>query len=155
MTDFVEFRNTSDVLSRWLKRSRESQLSHHLMCERLEARHTLLGFSVISITSIVGATTIATDISKCWQIILGLLTLLATILTALQTFLKLEDRANRHRIAAAGYAQVRRNLELANTLSAEEMENRVKDAELALNSLAHESPSVSKSIYDKAMKRGN
>ena len=125
------------------------------MCERLEARHTLLGFSVISITSIVGATTIATDISKCWQIILGLLTLLATILTALQTFLKLEDRANRHRIAAAGYAQVRRNLELANTLSAEEMENRVKDAELALNSLAHESPSVSKSIYDKAMKRGN
>lgn len=153
MSHTSEFKTIDDVLQRWLKRARESQLSHHLMTESLENQHTWLGILIIIATAVAGATTLATEITENSKLALGLLTLLATILTALQTFLKVEQRASRHRIAAAGYGQVRRKLELAASLTAEQAEARIKEAEVALNELAQESPSVSKRSYDKAMKR--
>lgn len=153
MSHTPDFKTTDDVLQRWLKRARESQLSHHLMTESLESRHTWLGVIVVGITAVAGTTTIAAELEQSSKLALGLLTLSAAVLTSLQTFLKLDERANRHRSAGAGYGQVRRKLELASTLPVEQSEARIKEAEIALNKLAQESPSVSKHIYDKALKR--
>lgn len=155
MSHTSDFKTIDDVLQRWLKRARESQLSHHLMTENLESWHTWLGVIVVVATAFAGATTIAAEISGNSKLALGLLTLSATVLTALQTFLKLEERANRHRVAAAGYGQVRRQLELASSLTAEQTEARIKESEAALNKLAQESPSVSKRTYNKALKRSS
>ncbi|WP_110741898.1 MULTISPECIES: SLATT domain-containing protein [unclassified Pseudomonas] len=153
MSSELEFRSSADVLQRWLKRSRESQLSHQLMAERLSSVHRWLGMLTIAITAGAGATTLLATLGDVSKVVIGLLTLLAAILSSLQTFLKLEDRTNLHRISGAGYGQVRRKLELAMTLENSEKEIRLKEAEAELNKLATESPSVSKRIFDAAMKR--
>lgn len=153
MSSEQEFQSSADVLQRWFKRSRESQLSHQLMAENLSATHGTLGVLTISITAIAGATTLLATLGEVSKVLLGLLTLVAAILASLQTFLKLEDRANQHRIAGARYGHVRRKLELAMVLEASEKESRLKEAENELNSLASESPSVSKRVLDAALKR--
>lgn len=153
MSSELEFRSSADVLQRWLKRSRESQLSHQLMAERLSSVHRWLGMLTIAITAGAGATTLLATLGDVSKVVIGLLTLLAAILSSLQTFLKLEDRTNLHRISGAGYGQVRRKLELAMTLENPEKEIRLKETEAELNKLATESPSVSKRIFDAAMKR--
>ncbi|WP_163000025.1 SLATT domain-containing protein [Pseudomonas viridiflava] len=153
MSSELEFRSSAEVLQRWLKRSRESQLSHQLMAERLSSVHRWLGVLTIGITAIVGATTLLATLGDVSKVLLALLTLLAAILSSLQTFLKLEDRTNLHRISGAGYGQVRRKLELAVALESSEKEIRLKEAESELNKLATESPSVSKRVYDAALKR--
>ncbi|ATP48081.1 hypothetical protein CR512_01400 [Pseudomonas putida] len=107
----------------------------------------------IAITAGAGATTLLATLGDVSKIVIGLLTLLAAILSSLQTFLKLEDRTNLHRISGAGYGQVRRKLELSMALENSEKEIRLKEAETELNKLATESPSVSKRIFDAAMKR--
>lgn len=155
MNNIVTFSTPADLLQRWVKRARESQLSHHLMAERLESQHKWFGILVIIITSTAGATAILSELKGDTKVWLGLITLLATILTALQTFLKLEEKANRHKVAAAGYGDVRRLLELASVLPASIMDARLKQAETTYAKLAIESPSVSKGIYDKAMKRSS
>ncbi|HBO2000443.1 SLATT domain-containing protein [Pseudomonas aeruginosa] len=153
MTQPLTLKSSSDVLQRWLKRSRESQLSHHLMAETLQGHHTKLGIAVIAVTAFSGATTIVAELGGTAKLCLGLLTLFAAILTSLQTFLKFEERANHHRLAGAGYGQVRRKLELANTMPYEQAETRLKEAEVELNKLAQESPSVSERVFKKALSR--
>lgn len=153
MSPELEFRSSAEVLQRWLKRSRESQLSHQLMAEQLSSVHSWLGVLTIGITTIAGATTLLATLGEVSKVVLALFTLLAAILSSLQTFLKLEDRTSLHRLAGAGYGNVRRKLELAMTLESPEKEARLKEAESELNKLATESPSVSKRVYDAALKR--
>lgn len=153
MNSEPQFQSRVEVLQRWLKRSRESQLSHHLMAERLGLAHQTLGLLTITITAIAGATTLLATLGDVSKVVLGLFTLLAAILSSLQTFLKLDDRMNLHRSAGAGYGHVRRKLELAMTLDGTAQEERLKEAETSLNKLATESPSVSKKVFDAALKR--
>jgi hypothetical protein len=153
MSTELEFHSSDEVLKRWLKRARESQLSHQLMAERLSLVHRGLGVLTIGITAIAGATTLLATLGDISKVLLALFTLLAAVLSSLQTFLKLEDRTNLHRIAGASYGHVRRKLELAMVLEISEKEIRLKEAESELNKLATESPSVSKRVYDSALKR--
>lgn len=139
-----EFRSSADVLQRWLKRARESQLSHQLMAENLQSIHRWLGMLTIGITAIAGATTLLATLGDVSKVLLALFTLIAAILSSLHTFLKLEDRINLHRVSGAGYSHVRRKLELASALDAGEQASRLKEAESELNRLASESPNVSK-----------
>lgn len=153
MTQPPDLTNKADVLSRWLKRSRESQLSHHLMAEKLSGRHTLLGGVIVVVTVLSGATTIAADLGPSGKTALGLFTLFAALLTSLQTFLKFEEAANQHRLAGAEYGKVRRKLELAKTLPEDQCDTRLKEAEVDLNKLAQESPTVSQRIFKEALER--
>lgn len=153
MTTHTNPTSKKELLDRWLKRARESQLSHHLMAEKLDSQHKWLGILVIVITSISGATSILAELKDDDKLILGLVTLSVTILTALQTFLKLEEKANRHRVAAAGFGDVRRTLELASVSGDEATDLSLTRVEIAMGNLAKESPSVPKSDYDKALKR--
>ncbi|MFK3973535.1 SLATT domain-containing protein [Pseudomonas sp. NPDC087358] len=153
MTTHTNPTSKKELLDRWLKRVRESQLSHHLMAEKLDSQHKWLGILVIVITSISGATSILAELKDNDKLILGLVTLSVTVFTALQTFLKLEEKANRHRVAAAGFGDVRRTLELAGVSGDEAADLSLKRVEIAIGNLAKESPSVAKSVYDKALKR--
>lgn len=153
MSSEPEFRSSAEVLQRWLKRSRESQLSHQLMAEHLSSVHRSLGVLTICITAIAGTTTLLATLGDVSKILLALFTLLAAVLASLQTFLKLEERTNLHRITGASYGHVRRKLELAMALDSSEKENRLKEAESELNKLATESLIVSKRVYDAALKR--
>lgn len=81
----------------WFRRCRESQMVHYEYGSVLERRHLFFGVPSIALSTIVG-----TAVFSSWEsasnngwprIALGLLSVLAATITALQTFLNLADRA--------------------------------------------------------------
>ena len=75
----------------------------------------LLGIPV-TITATIVSTSIFASINSSpdtgWKIAAGLVSLFAAVLAALQTFFKFPESGERHRVAAAKYAAVRRRLEI-------------------------------------------
>jgi hypothetical protein len=122
---------------------------HYSVGESLGKAHLRLGIAVVSLTALV-ATAVFADISHvsnpALKIAVGLLSGLATILAALQTFLTLEARSSKHKEAGARYGAIRRDLDLfllrldcegpqlADGLS------RLTDLAARLGQLAEESP---------------
>ncbi|CAB1061423.1 hypothetical protein D1BOALGB6SA_6196 [Olavius sp. associated proteobacterium Delta 1] len=85
------------------------------MAEKYKSRHRTFGIFVVIITSAVETSVFAslaglqnTDV----QILTGFLTVAAVVLAALQTFLGFSDLQAQHKTAAAGYGEVRRDLDL-------------------------------------------
>jgi hypothetical protein len=89
--------------------------AQYLAGKRSNVMHQTLGIPVVILTAAVGATIFATFGStpqSRWVIGIGLLSLLAAILSALQTFLGYAQRAERNRTSAAAYGQLKRDLDL-------------------------------------------
>jgi hypothetical protein len=104
-----------DLLLKWLQRARESQAAHYAMADRLARRGQWLGVPVIVITATVGTSifvSIAADVvSAQAKVAVGCLSVVAAVLSGLQTFFKFPERAERHRVFGARYGSVRRELE--------------------------------------------
>jgi hypothetical protein len=107
--------DTSSLLLKWTRRARESQMSHYNMANLLGKRNRGFGVSVIAITSLIGTTAflsmIATAVSPLLRIAIGLVSVLASVMASLQTFLRYAERAEEHRAAGARYGAIRRRLE--------------------------------------------
>jgi hypothetical protein len=89
--------------------------AQYLAGKRANTMHQTLGIPVVVLTAVVGTAifaTLGTSPSSKWIIGVGLLSLLATILAALQTFLGYSQRAERSRTAAVAYGQLKRDLDL-------------------------------------------
>jgi hypothetical protein len=86
---------------------------HYQMALRLKRSERLLGVPVIVTTSIVGTAIFATlqrDASVGWKIATGVISIAAAALAALQTFFNYGGDAQRHEVAAVGYARLWRQL---------------------------------------------
>lgn len=85
------------------------------MANLLGKRNRGLGVSVIAITPVIGTTAflsmIATGVSPLVRIFVGLISVLASVMASLQTFLRYAERAEEHRAAGARYGAIRRRLE--------------------------------------------
>lgn len=102
------------VLGMWANGLALNQRVHFLMAERCQRRDKWLGVPALVLTTVVGTALFATLESKPetrWQIVAGLLSIAASILVALQTFMNYGSRAASHVEAAAGYGELRRLLE--------------------------------------------
>lgn len=144
-----------DLLIReWYTKTREVQHAHYA-CMRLFSRlHLLLGIPGLALSTAVGTAVISSledEATSTWKIFWGLLSVLAAVLTALQTFLGLAERAEKHRQTGAGYGAVRRQLELLKTFPTSEEEDletlrAVKDD---MDELAKNAPELPASIVTK------
>jgi hypothetical protein len=105
----------TQLLLKWIRRSRESQMSHYDMADLLSARDRQLGWLVTVLTAFIGTAVFASlsteAVSLEWRIFVGLVSVAAVVSAALQTFLKYAERAEKHRSAGARYGAVRRRLE--------------------------------------------
>ena len=114
-TDYQPPCNTRDLVVTWLRRARESKVAHYEMANRLGQRAQWFGLPVILITVVVGTSSFASiaegAVSTAAKIAVGLLSVLATILSALQTFFKFSERAEKHRRCGAQYGAIERELE--------------------------------------------
>lgn len=89
--------------------------AHFDMAEMYKVRHRRFGIWVVGISFLVGTSvfsTIAGMENPYIQVLTGFLSVAAVILAALQTFLGFSDPQSQHKTAAAGYGDVRRELEL-------------------------------------------
>jgi len=149
--------NPDELILAWLRRARESQLGHYDMATMLERRSYWLGVPVIVISGIVGTSvfaSIAADVvSVEAKLLVGAASVVAAILSSLQTFFKFAERAEKHKTFGARYGAIRRELEAmhAGGTAAHEP-NYIGVLRDKLDRLGQEAPAVSMAVHAQVMK---
>ncbi|UJR85643.1 Hypothetical protein I5071_77230 [Sandaracinus amylolyticus] len=118
-----------DLLIDWKHRVEDRKRAHLLAATRLSARHYQLGVPAVVLSAIVGSTVFAsldTSIELGAKVAVGITSVLAAVLAALQTVLRYAERAEKHRIAAAQYNTIHRHIELS--LATRELDALVEEA---------------------------
>jgi hypothetical protein len=104
-TDEVE-----EVLIDWRHRARDAQYAHHETEKFFSIMHYLLGIPSIVLSTLVG-TSVFYGLEKLTdprvKLLVGVASVTAAILTALQTFLAFSDKAEKHRTYASKYGSLR------------------------------------------------
>ncbi len=156
MSSYEPPKTDSDLLLAWLRRARESQFAHYAFADKLAWKGQTLGVPVILLTTLVGASalsSVAAEVVPTYaKVIVGALSLLAAVLSGLQTFFKYAERADKHRVFGARYGALRRELEQLHS-NGGKTNDKVRQA---LDKLAEDAPAVPESIFrsvDETAKR--
>ncbi|MCI0410846.1 MAG: SLATT domain-containing protein, partial [Acidobacteria bacterium] len=105
------------LLKDWRQRMAAASEAHYKLASGLRKKNLMLGVPVVIFSSIVGTSLFATladpeaGIPPAFKITVGSISVAAAILSALQTFLRFGERAEKHVVAADWYAAVRRDID--------------------------------------------
>jgi hypothetical protein len=109
----------TELLERWRSRASRMQLAHRKAAREFDSRHLWLGLPAIAFSTVVGTTIFASlsENREIWlRILVGLLSVTAALLTALQTFLKYSELSEKHRVAGAKFASLKHRIELISAM---------------------------------------
>jgi hypothetical protein len=104
----------AQLLHTWLRRVYAVLAAHHSAAAKFERRHYLIGIPSVSLSAAVGTTIFATLLRNPEppaQVAVGLGSVCAAVLTCLLTFLRYDQRAEKHRRAAVKFGILMRELE--------------------------------------------
>lgn len=141
--------NERDLASEWYGRVAWVQHGHYVAALDFNRRHWFIGGLTVVLAAAVGTSVFATLAKRADLLVLtGALSVVVTLVSALQTFLSYGERADKHRVAGARYGVVGRELELllarpqfdSNSLA------RVKEK---LDVLAQECPHIPDAVNKK------
>jgi MFS family permease len=102
------------LLREWQLRAAVSQDAHYRRATRMSSYNLLFGIPVVIFSTIVGTSVFATlqeNVDVSWRIAVGIVSVLAAVLASLQTFLRFQERAEKHRAAAELWASIRREMD--------------------------------------------
>jgi len=142
------------LLRGWLLHAHKGRDRHDLAARQCDQRRYWLGIPAATISAIVGTATFAAlqvSSGPLIQLIVGVLAILAAILTSLQSFLDLGARAERHRLAGAKYKAVVRHVEQLGigTISLQSLDASViTELRTTLDNLEQETPVVPPNVYN-------
>jgi hypothetical protein len=145
----------NELLTKWLNRSHIVLAAHHHASAVLDGRRYWLGISVIILTSFVGTSIFATlqgSPNLPVKITVGLASFLAATLASLQTFLRYEERAERHRSAGIKYGMIMRELEQKVAFPPKEEDELLRfidDIRIRWDKLNEESPIIPRAIWNR------
>lgn len=145
--------NAKELLEKWLKRLRESQFAHYEAAKTLGQSSYALGIPALILSTLVGTSLFASigkSLEPSTQILVGITSVLAAVLGALQTFLGFSDRAAKHRAIASRYGAARRRIEeilavRGDAIPPDEISNLRKE----IDSISEEAPNVSDKIWER------
>ena len=143
------------LLAQWHNGLRIAHIAQSRSASKCELRGRLLGVAVVVLSTIVGTaifSTLESSPSTAVKIVVGLASVGAGVLAALQTFLGFEQRAAKHREAAAAYGTLRRELETGTTFPEEsaKLSELLDDVRTRWDALDATAPAVSPRIYEAA-----
>lgn len=155
ITQYTPPATEAELVLTWLRRARESQFSHYDAADRLGHYGQVFGVPVIVITAIVGASAFASILAEAVplyaKLIAGLCSLGATVLSSLQTFFKFSERSEKHRIFAAKFGAVRRELEMLHVQTQTQLTTTELTAvRMKLDKLAEEAPDVGTAVFSRS-----
>ena len=147
------------LLEEWQKRIRKSQKAHYKDAERLKRNKLLLGIPTVVLTSIVsaGVFTSISDGSYSGNIeinplIIGLLSVLVTILASLQTFLNYSEKKEKHLNAARRLSSLKKEVQ-QNMVTIEKtpeyLNQFIEEVRMKWEEIINEAPLVSSSNFKK------
>ncbi|MDQ4023933.1 MAG: SLATT domain-containing protein [Actinomycetota bacterium] len=102
------------LLADWQRRAAVSQDAHYVRATRLTKFNIWFGVPVVALTTFVGTSVFATlqeDVRTDLRILVGFVSVLAAVLASLQTFLRFQERAEKHRAAAELWSALRREID--------------------------------------------
>lgn len=140
----------------WHRRVAAAETGHHVMADRLRRRHLGFGIPVVVLTTIVGTSVFASlqdaDVSSSVRAIVGSISLLAAVLSSLQTFLRYATRSEGHRIGAIRYETLRRDMAKVLALpraARGDPERELDSVRQRMDRYAKESPTIGERQWDK------
>ena len=105
-----------NLLEIWYKRAEACHKCHFLASHRYSRYNYMIGIPTILFTTVVGTSVFASlstkSISVTATVVIGFVSIMAAILSSLQTFLGFSERADRHRDAGVKYGTIGRKMEL-------------------------------------------
>jgi hypothetical protein len=148
-------------IAEYQNRAFVTRRSHYLASSIAERKNFLLGIPVVVITALVGTSifgTLQDNPSVHIKIAAGVLSISATILAALQTYLGFSEKSAKHKEAGAKYAAIWRCLDLLNLelrSVGDDFANRaieeLKKIVATLDDAGKESPTVPDRAYKTAV----
>ncbi|MFT6599274.1 MAG: hypothetical protein ACJATD_000105 [Alloalcanivorax sp.] len=152
--------DNDELVLAWLRRARESQMTHYEMAEHLSGKGAALGVPVIVVNSIVSVSafsSLTAEIIPNWsKLVVGFISIVAAIMVSLQTFFKYSERADNHRATAAEYGAIRRDLEMVYVNLSEKKEKEdISIYRDRLDELSRKAMYVPPSVFEKVQKRLN
>lgn len=149
--------NTDQLVHSWSKGIRISHVAHNRAATHYGRLHRLLGVPVVILSTVVGTAVFAsyeTDPDPMIRIVIGLLSVSAAVMSALQTFLGYPELAEKHKTSASFYGELRRDLEyvLAFKKDDPEIETFLKDWKRRWDEADHKAPQVPERIIGKTIK---
>lgn len=137
-----------ELITLWHRRNQRVQHAHYESARKFQRLHLLLGLPAIAVSTVVG-TAVFASISEAphpfVQLLAGLLSVTAAVLSGLQTFLKYPELAEKHRLAAAKFANLTHRIELLATMNDAadgEIVAELKAIEASWITLREESPTL-------------
>src|SRR6476619_670260 len=149
--------STEELLQDWYRRAREAQFAHYEAAKPLSRANYNLGIPVALLSGFVGTSIFATlqkdqaDIRL--RIAVGIISVLAAVLASLQTFLRLSERAEKHRAAAVRYGALRRELETAIAKGGPYDDKLVHGLREKMDSISSESPEIPTRVWNQIEKQ--
>lgn len=138
--------NLKDLLFEWLERAKKSQQAHRAASKEFNRRHIVIGVLSVILSTFVGTAVFATlsqQVNLYMQIFVGFLSVLAAVLSALNTFLRYEEISNRHAVAASKYSSIYRQLEYCIASNFENAtDEEIQSIRNRFDDLASDSPNV-------------
>jgi hypothetical protein len=103
-----------ELIKGWTLHAAKARRKHEEAARRLDGRRYLLGVPAVILSAVVGASVFASLEAQfgAWvTILVGMASLVASVLVSLQTFLAYAERAEKHRAAGVEYKAAIRKLE--------------------------------------------
>ena len=153
-----EWEAAEGLLRDWLRRARESQHSQHEAGKYYRRVSFWFSVPVVVITTVMGTAAFASlerSISDAIKIWFGAASLLAAVLSALQTYFHFSERSETHKNLGARYGNIRREIEEILVLppaARGEMTSVLNRIRQRLDALSAEGPAVPTRIFLKTLK---
>lgn len=153
MPEIFEPNDPNELLRGWLLHAHKGRDRHDLAARRCDQRRYWIGVPATVLSAVVGTSTFVAlqeTVVREVRFIVGALAILSAILIALQSFLDLGARAERHRLAGARYKAVIRELEQRGIGTVDlKMDSEDLDTlRVRLDALEEEMPVVSPRVYE-------
>jgi hypothetical protein len=137
------------VALKWYERAAIVAHGHYRAALRFSRLNFVLGFPTVILATVVGTSVFATLQTKpefWWQLTVGVMSITAAILSALQSFLGYNDKAEKHRTAGSKYNSIGRELELW-LAQPEGDPQQLESIRQRIDALAQESPHIPASVH--------
>ena len=150
------------LLTDWIARITAAQHAHYYLMTQLRRRNLMLGIPVIVLTAAVGTALFSSiangdSAAPVWaKITAGVVSALAGVLAAIQTFMKFSERAEKHAVAADWMAAIRRDMEVV--VATPEATRGDPTAVLAklrkeINRIAQSAPAIGEPVWHRFAKQ--
>jgi len=140
----------------WLRRVAAAEAGHRRESDVMRRGSLMLGIPVVVLTTIAGTSVFASiqrgDVPTGVRVFIGTISILAAVLSSLQTFLRFGMRSEGHRIAAFRYETLRREMIQILALpraARPEPVTELDHVRLSLDRYAKESPTIDERRWAK------